>query len=406
MAEKYTPLTAVCKECGKEFVISPEEQERFHNMGYKLPKRCRDCRRVRREARKEDESKDRAQPAVKEQEERLKKQEEDERKLAGLLKTLPFRQTTIDALELKDPSKTLVIIGNGFDLMHGARSSYWDFQKTIGRNSELRMQMEMYLDTDDLWSNLEESLGKLNYSAFLNPNMIDMWLDAYGAYDPDAQAADYFAAIETAIAPTFDIPRELKLRLKRWVKTLEVDGSKRPFGMLHGDYKVLCFNYTEFIETLYGAKEDNVCYIHGCRKQRKNHRPDELILGHMPGMEDEQWDKVGLEPFKYRDPYKRAKMEAALNTAAWEAAWYDESTTKNCYDIIKAHRGFFDGLKDIKEILVIGHSLSRVDHPYFEEAAKSCDARWIIGYHSYDDMKRLAYLADSMGLKDVTVFRT
>lgn len=128
---------------------------------------------------------------------------------------------------LENPSESLVIIGNGFDLMHGVESSYWDFQKTIGKNTSFRFYMETYLDTSDLWSNLEESLGKLNYSIFLNPDIIDMWLDDFGAYNPDAQAADFFAAVETAIAPTFEIPRELKQRFKKWIKTLVVQSDDR-----------------------------------------------------------------------------------------------------------------------------------------------------------------------------------
>lgn len=406
MLKKFVPINSICKDCGKEFTISPEEQKHFRAMGYELPKRCKDCRQIRKAARKAVEMEKQAILAAQEQEKRQRKWEEDETKLSDLLKALPFHQTTMDALTLTNPSKSLVVIGNGFDLMHGAKSSYWNFQETIGKNNSLRFYMETYLDTEDLWSNLEESLGKLNYSTFLNPHVIDMWLNDYGAYDPDAQAADYFAAIETAISPTFDIPRELNQRLKKWVKTLTVDCNKRPFKMLQGDYKVLCFNYTEFIETLYGAKEDNICYIHGCRKNRKNHRPGELILGHRPGMEEEQWDKVDLKPFKYKDSYKRYIMESALETAAREAAWYDDSTTKNCVDIIKNHKAFFDGLTGVNEILVIGHSLSKVDYPYFEEVRKTCNANWTIGYHSYDDMKRLMDFVDYIGLKEFTIFRT
>ena len=169
--------------------------------------------------------------------------------------------------------------------------------------------------------------------------------------------------------------------------------------------KVLNFNYTEFVETLYGAKRENICYIHGCRRTEKGKRPDEIILGHKPGMEEEQWDKVELKPFKFKNPYKRYIMEAAMETAAREAAWYDESTTKKCGDIIKNHKDFFDGLSSIEEVFVIGHSLSEVDYPYFEEVRSRCDAKWNIGYHSLDDMKRLIALVNKLGLKDVTVFR-
>ena len=132
---------------------------------------------------------------------------------------------------------------NGFDIMHGVKSSYWDFKKTLGKNNSLRFNLEAYLNTNDLWSNLEESLGKLQYTMFLNRDIIDMWLDDFGAYDPEAQAADYFAAVETAISPAFEIPHELNRRISRWVKTLSVDSESKPFSMLHGDYRVLCYKY-------------------------------------------------------------------------------------------------------------------------------------------------------------------
>ena len=123
-------------------------------------------------------------------------------------------------------------------------------------------------------------------------------------------------------------------------------------------------------------------------------------------MEDEQWNKVKLKPFKFKDPYKRYIMESALETAAREAAWYEESTTKKCSDIIKNHQQFFDELAGIEEVYVIGHSLSEVDYPYFREVCKKSNAKWCIGYHSLDDMKRLLILVKEMGLRKVTVFRT
>lgn len=384
----------ICKECGKEFDISLGEQQYFKARGLELPKRCLSCRKARKAAR--------------EQEAKQKKWEEDEKNLDLLLSTVSFAQTSLGALVFDNPDHTLVVIGNGFDIVHGVKSSYWDFQKTIGKKSSLRFGMETYLDVpaDSLWCNLEDSLGRMNYSMFLNSLVLDMWLDNFEAYHPDAQAADFFAAVETAIEPTFTIPRELNLRFKKWVRTLKVESAERPFSILHGNYKVLSFNYTEFIEDLYGAKAENICYIHGCRKHRGKGKPDELILGHVPGREEEQWNKVKWEPIKFQDPYKKYIFEAAIETAVTEAAWYDDSTTKNCSEIIKKHSDFFDGLTDVKEVFVIGHSLSEVDYPYFSEIAKRCTAKWTIGYHSLDDMKRLIELVHHLGLADVTVFRT
>lgn len=409
MAKKiYEAITAKCKECGKEFVITPEEQKYMKMMGYELPKRCTECRKIRKQAKKAEAARINAEREAAKAANRQKKLEQDEKKLAAFIESMPFTNAKLEELKLQEPENTLVVIGNGFDIMHGAKSSFLDFSKTIGKNSALRWDIETYLDVqeDELWSNLEWSLGKLKYDMFIQPDILDMWLDNFGAYDPDAQAADFFAAVETAIAPTFDIPRELENRLRKWVKTLSIAENYKPLKFLQGSFKVLCFNYTEFVEVLYGAADDNICYIHGCRKNRKSCKNGKLILGHESGIEDEQWDRIDCKLFKFKDPYKRYIMESAIETALREASWYDESTTKQCSEIIKQHQGFFTDLKDIKEVYVIGHSLSKVDYPYFKEISEQCEAKWYIGFHSYDDMMRLVEFVDELGLEDITVFRT
>ena len=406
--KSYDTIKSSCKDCGAEFVITPDEQRRFKQIGYELPKRCPDCRKIRKEARKAAEKAEQERIAKQEVIKRKKKLQEDEKALEALLPKLTYEKTELNNLHFDNPDKTLVVIGNGFDIIHGVKSSYLDFEKTIGKNSSLRYNMETYLDTGDLWYNLEESLGKLNYSMFLNQEVLDMWLDLFDAYDPDAQAADFFAAIETAISPTFDIPNELNQRFTKWLKTLKVESDDRPFSMLKGNYKVLSFNYTEFIEDLYGADPNNICYIHGCRKNRKKGQPDEIILGHKPGIEEEQWNKVDIRPIPFKNSYKRYIFDAAIDTAVREAQWYDESTIKDCDKIIKNHKDFFNQLTEIKHVFIVGHSLADVDYPYFEEIRKQSNSNteWTIGYHSYDDLLRVKKLVEELDIKNVTIFRT
>ena len=52
------------------------------------------------------------------------------------------------------------------------------------------------------------------------------------------------------------------------------------------------------------------------------------------------------------------------------------------------------------------YSLSEVDYPYFEEICKKTNAKWYIGYHSLDDLKRLLSFADKMNLREITIFRS
>lgn len=39
--------TIICTYCGKPFVFTLSEQERFVNLGFTEPKRCRECRKNR-----------------------------------------------------------------------------------------------------------------------------------------------------------------------------------------------------------------------------------------------------------------------------------------------------------------------------------------------------------------------
>lgn len=79
------------------------------------------------------------------------------------------------------------------------------------------------------------------------------------------------------------IAEELPKRFSKWVNKLYIRTDDRPLRNILGAGLVLNFNYTEFVETLYGVDKSNVCYIHGCRRKIKGQPRDNLILGHMPG---------------------------------------------------------------------------------------------------------------------------
>ena len=45
------PITKVCS-CGQVFIISPAEQKFYHSKGFKLPKKCPECRKHKNEVTK------------------------------------------------------------------------------------------------------------------------------------------------------------------------------------------------------------------------------------------------------------------------------------------------------------------------------------------------------------------
>lgn len=51
--KRMYPITTICKDCGTEFVISVKEQLfAKEGKGFVLPKRCKDCRNKRKEQTK------------------------------------------------------------------------------------------------------------------------------------------------------------------------------------------------------------------------------------------------------------------------------------------------------------------------------------------------------------------
>lgn len=390
-----------CVECGTEFTVTEQEQMWYLNKGFVLPKRCQRCRNARKNEKNEEQKKI-AEEAW------MKKQVENKEKFQARLRQ--WETVSIQDISV-DPPNVLYIIGNGFDIMHDVKSTYWDFERTLGKNNPLRDALETYLRTDSLWSDFEEALGHLDVEMMCNDAVMDMWLDDFNAYDPDAQAADFFAAVDMATGPMDVITDDLPRRFRMWVESLKVKTANRPLQGLIKDGKVLNFNYTEFIEGLYDVSESNVCYIHGCRRKKQNQPKEKLILGHRPGAGDED---SNLEPVgkHHKNSCKRNMLEAAQDTALTHVARYDDETTKKCDVIIASHKDFFESLKSIRQVVCIGHSLSEVDWDYFKEIVNQNDLpsnmMWYVGCHGENDLINLERLMSVLGLEkeQIRVFET
>lgn len=377
-----------CLDCGSDY-FTKGEQDFYISKGLDMPKRCKSCRDKKKARYKEEKSKAAFEKA---------------------LSTSPFKYIEKSNLPKTDPDTTLFIIGNGFDLMHGVKSNYYNFRDTLGKTNSLRFALETYLNVDDLWADFEDTLAHINKDAMYG--VVDMWLDDFDAYNPDAQAADFFAAVDTATGPSQTITQELPRRFRMWVESLDVpDMSYRPLDGVITNSKTLNFNYTEFIEELYGVDKEGVCYIHGCRRKEKYHPKEKLILGHIPGAGDN--DSVGDYRLpRYKSSYKRYMIDAAVETAARNLSWYDDETTKYSKNIIDSHRGFFDKLSNVKQIIVIGHSLSPVDWDYFKQIISvnqdHRDIDWYFSCHSPRNIESIKTFAGEMEINAdrITLFIT
>ena len=233
---------------------------------------------------------------------------------------------------------------------------------------------------------------------FVNNSYEDMWLDSFNAYDEDAQAADFFAAIDIATSPATEIVQTLPIRFRKWVETLKPTKEAFLLDVFRPESIYLNFNYTEFLETIYHIPSQAITYIHGCRTSKKH----ELILGHAPdASEFDDWTPTRSIP-NYKSNRKAYMINSALDVASRTLIEYDEATTKDTSTIINNHNAFFSKLTDIKNIVVIGHSLSVVDYPYFKEIITKNNniANWFISWHSSRDLENTRAFAHSMNIPD------
>ena len=363
-----------CKTCGKKFLD-------IKNKSY-----CRICSKqwyFEREKRKKEADD--------------KRWQEENKRNRELFEKRISEYSWINMRDIIPHENTLYIIGNGFDLMHRVPSSYFDFRDSLGKRSRLRHALEIALTAEDIWADFENSLGSINYYLMGSRDIVDMWLDNSGFYDDeDGSAAKFYLAVESAANPIINLVNELQPAFRRWVSSLKVGTNDRPLAdLIRSDGKVLNFNYTEFVETLYGVHD--ICYIHGNRKKKQK-----LILGHRPDTEDEFYEKQRI-PRSYR----QAIIDVAQSNVFDLIGEYDEELTKNSSEIIKNHQIFFNELDSIEQIIVIGHSISQVDWDYFVEVKKrAVKAHWYFGIFGLNDLRNMENLVQSLGIMEYSVFRT
>ncbi len=380
MCNNKEDVKIVCVECGSEFVFTAGEQIYFEQNNLCFPKHCKACRKIKRDRRTQIANE--------------KWQAQEKIKIKTVLEQSNYNNFTKSELTFLNPRETLYIIGNGFDIMHGVPSRYNDFRDSMSKSNNLRWQLETYLKSDSLWSDFEEALAHINGSAILGT--VDMSLDNFDAYNEDAQAADFFAAIDTTTSPATEIAQTLPIRFRKWVESLKPTKELVWLDVFKSGAKYLNFNYTEFLETLYNIPSQAITYIHGCRKNKK----EDLVLGHAPDANEfDDW-APSLPVPNYKSKRKAYMIESALEVASRTLIEYNEATTKDTHTIIKNHSSFFSNLTDIKNIVVIGHSLSVVDYPYFKEIINRNNniANWFISWYSSRDSENIRAFVHNMNL--------
>lgn len=284
----------------------------------------------------------------------------------------------------------LYIIGNGFDLAHGLNTKLIDFKnymydnhKYVVKNWEKIITCEL----NDNWQNLEKSFGFVDYdylSELTTPYLV--------SYSADNWSDSFHHDFQYEISKYLSLAIKSDFYLRDWLSTVDLHCTKQ--YLLDIDSLYLSFNYTNTLENTYNIPTKNICHIHGdFSKEGK------LVLGHM-------YPNVVEEVFSFND-YSNDESDVRIYDGEEIILRSKNNSYKDSDNLILENKDFFDKIREVKEIYIIGHnhdSIADVDRVYYEKLAKIIedkDIQIFVIYYNEMDIEKYKINLESLGFKNL-----
>ena len=313
----------------------------------------------------------------------------------------------------------LFIIGNGFDLAHNLRTSYWDFRCYLEKHAEaflieleklyghypydpnedhipidkqeLAMERRKDILYNTLWRSFELSLGEPAESEF--DTICDTAIDQMEELESGPIGIE--DTLNAFFENQFGFVVDLQDYLLKWAQQIKLnDAVVKKGGIINSTDLFLTFNYTATLEYVYGIDPSNICHIHGGVSPYCDNNP---IIGHGNTDSIQQWKKLKLENDAVFDEGGASKCAAIAN--------FYKRTLKDTKMILTLNHDFFNRIYGIEEVIVIGHSMGEVDLPYFRKVVDVAgnSVPWTVLYHSNNEISYLEKSVKRLDVKNVTM---
>lgn len=282
----------------------------------------------------------------------------------------------------------LVIIGNGFDCHLGLETNYEKFYSYLKEvSSKEIVNWEIWKLTDFIYSRLTSNTTENEWHNLekMLPNVLeDSFITFWGKDDED---------VEDVKEILDNMRRFLYTNFKRWIGELNCNIVIRSDRKPQQNHCYISFNYTQAAQIYFSAGNKNMFYLHG-----KANQPDTIVLGH-----------AGLSEQDFQSLYTGAKFMECIGSAYGSIQIavldYIKDTTKKHDVIIRKLKLWIRKNKrfrfnKIKEVYILGHSMSDVDKPYFNYLSQHLNKKCVWKISSYDE-KDTANIRSCM--KDINI---
>lgn len=286
----------------------------------------------------------------------------------------------------------LFIIGNGFDLAHGLPTRYWDFRVFLKEHYGIFLkdfEEKYYLWGEELkellWNDIEFNLANLEEDMLFEQMYQSTNLGLESGNIGIEDTLRYYFRDE------FKYIEKLTTYLKYWIEEVnqELDAlNKRTSFIQESNQDIFInFNYTTTLENVYDIPKKKVLHIHGVVDSETD-----LVLGHSNS------DRITYFSEKYREFQNQFDEQSAPIYSA--LAEYCSKTYKDVNKYI--YQLFSLNFDSIEKVMIIGHSLSTVDLPYFKEIKERIgeEVEWNIYYYSEKNIDILREQIKEIGVNE------
>lgn len=275
------------------------------------------------------------------------------------------------------------IIGNGFDISHGLKTSYGDFLDFYKKSNFLTDEEH------ELWSDFENNFS-LHVSNVLDETVVDaeeirdeIYVeDYYDVISPNGDNCQPYFSFLTSFKE--DEIKKFTLEFKKYLLSLDYSRVEKKFD-LEENSAIISFNYTLYAKSLYNIK--SFSNIHG-------HVNDKILFGYnsfvnkavsfslIPEIDEIEYD--GSDPGDFLaelQSYDRSEDVHGTLDKADEIAYdcmesikgvtdkYDKALSE-CRQLIELE--FYNAVKQGDEVAIIGHSLGEADSDFFNKLNTKC----------------------------------
>lgn len=186
--------------------------------------------------------------------------------------------------------------------------------------------------------------------------------------------------------------RKLNSTVLEWVESIDIARINPIFQQLKNkENYFFTFNYTQVLEQVYNIPNDRICHIHG------SGQAGQVIMGHGNLDSIKKYREEATEKIEKLD-----KNGAEISNGIYE---FYQASFKDTKKILKWHEREMENYQGIEEIYVFGHSLGKVDMPYFQKIKKyvSNNANWYFYIYNETEKSILDKIED-LRIKDEHIY--